>query len=91
MFAEKQAELMQVASMFGEQALRVVAIAYGDSLQNLTFLGLVGIDDPPKVRSSQRRGLRFSTARLFPSRKAHFKRRRECRRRSGRPARAALK
>lgn len=37
-----------VVSDFAGQSLRVMALAYGESLENLVFCGIVGIYDPPR-------------------------------------------
>ncbi|XP_065172019.1 calcium-transporting ATPase type 2C member 1-like isoform X2 [Atheta coriaria] len=42
-------EYMQDASSSAREGLRVVAMARGDSLQDLMYLGCVGIRDPPRA------------------------------------------
>ena len=44
----KISEILGQADKFGGEALRVIAIARGRSKDNLMFLGLLGIIDPPK-------------------------------------------
>ncbi len=41
-------EIITVCKNMAHNALRLLAFAQGDSLQNLTFLGVVGIIDPPR-------------------------------------------
>ncbi|ELU14696.1 hypothetical protein CAPTEDRAFT_176941 [Capitella teleta] len=46
---EKQINhFMEQASHMGSAGLRVLALAYGDSMSQLVFAGLVGIMDPPR-------------------------------------------
>ena len=48
MSERKLAEIRQYHESFGEQALRIVAVARGRERHELEFLGLLGIVDPPK-------------------------------------------
>ncbi|XP_050296052.1 calcium-transporting ATPase type 2C member 1 isoform X1 [Anthonomus grandis grandis] len=45
---EKQADFVAECSEIAKKGLRVIALAKGDSLSNLTYMGLVGICDPPR-------------------------------------------
>jgi len=44
----KANQILEHASLFGRAALRVVAVARGKKPDNLVFLGLLGMIDPPK-------------------------------------------
>lgn len=54
MTSKKEEEYMAEAHEIGRKGLRVVALARGYSLQELIFMGIVGICDPPRpfVRES---------------------------------------
>ncbi|XP_048526584.1 calcium-transporting ATPase type 2C member 1 isoform X2 [Dendroctonus ponderosae] len=45
---EKNAEFTAECTEIGKKGLRVIALAKGDSLTNLTYMGIVGICDPPR-------------------------------------------
>jgi Ca2+-transporting ATPase len=47
--AEKRKQFLATADHLGSQGLRVIAMAKGTSFNDLTFLGVVGIIDPPRV------------------------------------------
>lgn len=51
---KKEQDFMAEAHEIGKKGLRVVALAKGSSLQELIYIGLVGICDPPRpyVRES---------------------------------------
>ena len=46
--AEARASAIQAAAAMSEQGLRVLAFAFGPSLEQLCFAGLVGMQDPPR-------------------------------------------
>ena len=50
---KKEEEILSTAFELGRQGLRVLGLAKGPTFQNLTFLGVVGMQDPPRphVRS----------------------------------------
>lgn len=52
----KRSQIIEHSKLFGQAALRVVAFANGKNPENLIFLGLMGMIDPPKdgVRESIR-------------------------------------
>ena len=39
---------MVVKRKMAASGLRVLAMAYGPSLDNLTFAGIIGLEDPPR-------------------------------------------
>ncbi|RMF91081.1 MAG: calcium-transporting P-type ATPase, PMR1-type [Methanobacteriota archaeon] len=45
---KKREEILGAYSALASEALRVLALAYGDRLEDLVFLGLAGIMDPPR-------------------------------------------
>jgi Ca2+-transporting ATPase len=48
MTSKKEEEILSSAYDLGRQGLRVLAMAKGATFQNLTFMGLVGMQDPPR-------------------------------------------
>ena len=46
--SQNKNEINEAFLKLAEQGLRVVAVAYGEDLNRLTFLGLIGITDPPR-------------------------------------------
>jgi len=57
-------DILQKSDYYGEASLRVVAVARGKQKDNLMFLGLIGISDPPKegvdiaVRTAKQSGVK---------------------------------
>lgn len=47
--SKKEAELLAAAHDIGRRGLRVIAMARGTTLQELVFVGVVGICDPPRA------------------------------------------
>jgi Ca2+-transporting ATPase len=45
---EKRGEILWANKQLADSTLRVIALAHGRSIEELTFLGLVGIMDPPR-------------------------------------------
>jgi len=45
---EDRAEVLAQSRRMAASGLRVLALAYGPDLENLTFAGLVGMEDPPR-------------------------------------------
>jgi Ca2+-transporting ATPase len=50
---EKRKQFISMADHLGSQGLRVIAMAKGTSFNDLTFMGVVGIIDPPRVGVSE--------------------------------------
>jgi len=46
--SKKEDEILSTSFELGRQGLRVLAMAKGSTFQNLTFVGLVGMQDPPR-------------------------------------------
>jgi len=53
MTSEHQRDLLITAQQLASQGLRVLGMARGETMDNMEFLGMVGLHDPPRPKVSQ--------------------------------------